>query len=196
MATSSTLVFLRRALCSPGTVGAAWPSSPGLAAVLARAVPTRGRPVVAELGPGTGATSGAVEARLPPEGRHLAVELDPALAQHLEREHPSAEVLRGDAGALRTLLDGAGVEQLDAIVCGLPWSLFDEGKQRAILEQIAGALGPGACFTTFAYRHATVLGSAQRFARLLDEYFDRVHVSRNVLRNFPPAFVYVCGSPK
>lgn len=196
MPTSPTFVFVRRALRNPGTVGAAWPSSPGLAAMLARVVPTGGRPIVAELGPGTGATSGAVDARLPPEGRHIAVELDPTLADHLQREHPSVEVLRGDAGRLDTLLEAAGIEGLDAIVCGLPWSLFDEGKQRAILEQIATALAPGACFTTFAYRHTTVLGSARRFARLLDEYFDRVHVSRNVLRNFPPAFVYVCSTPK
>ena len=73
--------FLAAALRSPGQFGAVVPSSPSLAAVLASVVPTAGAPVVVELGPGTGAVTTAIDARLPPDARHLAVELDPRMVE-------------------------------------------------------------------------------------------------------------------
>ena len=69
--------FLRAWLRNPAQVGAVWPSSPRLSAKLARIAPGHGAPVVVELGPGTGAVTAQVARRLSPEGRHLAVELDP-----------------------------------------------------------------------------------------------------------------------
>ena len=58
--------FLAAALRNPGQFGAVAPSSPSLAGVIASVVPTAGAPVVVELGPGTGAVTTAIDARLPP----------------------------------------------------------------------------------------------------------------------------------
>jgi len=68
--------FLAAALRKPGRFGAVAPSSPSLAAAIASVVPTVGTPVVVELGPGTGPVTTAIDARLLPGARHLAVELD------------------------------------------------------------------------------------------------------------------------
>lgn len=179
----------------PGVVGAVAPSSCGLGEVLATVVPRAGRPTVVELGPGTGAVSPMITRRLPRGGRHLAVEIDPELADHLERSHPQVTVLRGDAAELGRLLDAAGAPRVDAVVSGLPWSLFGEDQQRQILVQVCRALAPGGGFSTFAYRHAAPLAGARRFRALLDDYFDEVVVTRTVWRNLPPALAYICRHP-
>jgi phospholipid N-methyltransferase len=188
--------FLAAALRNPGKVGAVAPTSEGMAELLTRIVPRSGTPVVVELGPGTGAVTGVIDNRLPPGARHVAVEVDPAMAAFLQRTHPGLEVIEGDAVKLGALLAEHGVEHADAVVSGLPWSLFDDETQVSILAQIADVVGSEGAFTTFAYRHGLVLSAARRFRRTLHETFEEVLVTATVWRNLPPAFVYVCRRPR
>jgi len=192
---SARRAFLAAALRSPGMVGAVLPSSGSLAELLAAIVPRTGAPVVVELGPGTGAVTGVIDARLPPAARHIAVELDPRMAGYLRRVHPGLEVVEGDAAKLGTLLTERGVERADAVLSGLPWALFDDPLQRSILDQVAAVIGASGAFTTFAYTSGLVLPSARRFRRVLRETFDEVVVTATVWRNVPPAFAYVCRRP-
>src|SRR3954451_1765541 len=158
--------FLAAVLRTPSKVGAIAPTSEPMAELLTRIVPRSGSPVVVELGPGTGAVTGVIDDRLPPGpgagviaagrppgARHVAVELDPAMAAFLQRTHPGLEVVEGDAVKLGALLAEHEVEHADAVVSGLPWSLFDDDTQASILSQIAAVVAPDGAFTTFAYRH-------------------------------------------
>jgi phosphatidylethanolamine/phosphatidyl-N-methylethanolamine N-methyltransferase len=183
--------FVRR----PGTMGAVAPSSARLSAVLTSIVPTAGSPVVVELGPGTGAVSAAIDQRLPPRSRHLAVELDAAMVEYLGRTRPGMEVVHGDARNLGKLLAERDVTHVDAVVCGLPWALFDEPTQHAVLTEVGDAIGPTGAFSTFAYVSGMALPAARRFRRTLRARFEEVIVSATVWRNVPPAFVYVCRRP-
>ncbi len=187
--------FVSRALREPATVGAVLPSSPVLAAEMATIVPSTGRPVVVELGPGTGALSGAVARRVPEGGRHIAVELDAGMVEHLRASKPELEVIQGDATDLVSILDEAGVTSVDAVVSGLPWSLFPGPSQTHILEEVGRALAPGGAFTTIAYAHALGMSGARLFRRRLGRAFDEVLTTRTVWRNVPPARVYVCRRP-
>ncbi|SHL27575.1 Phospholipid N-methyltransferase [Pseudonocardia thermophila] len=192
---SARRTFLKAALRGPGTVGAVAPSSPQLASVLVAVVPRTGTPTVVELGPGTGAVSGVIAQRLPPGGRHLAVELDPDLVGYLQRTHPELEVVHGDARDLTRLLAARGVRHADAVIGGLPWSLFDERTQRAVIGEVSRVIGETGAFTTFAYLHGMTLAAARQFRRILRGSFEEVLVSATVWRNVPPAFVYVCRRP-
>lgn len=183
--------FLRR----PGTMGAVAPSSARLAAVLSSVVPRAGAPVVVELGPGTGAVSAMIAQRLPAGGRHLAVELDPDMVAYLRRTRPGLEVVPGDARELGKLLAEHGVDHVDAIICGLPWALFDDTVQSEVLAEIGRAIGDTGAFTTFAYVQGMALPAAHRFRAKLRGAFEEVLVSSTVWRNVPPAFVYVCRRP-
>lgn len=187
--------FLAAAARRPTRIGAVAPSSARLSGVLASVVPRTGEPVVVELGPGTGAVSTAIEARLPAGARHLAVELDGELAGYLRRTQPSLEVIEGDAACLARLLAERGVTRVDAVVSGLPWALFDQAAQESILDQVSRVIGPTGAFTTFAYLHGMPLTAARRFRRTLRATFDEVVVSATVWRNLPPAFGYVCRRP-
>lgn len=187
--------FLLAAMRRPAAVGAVAPSSEGLAELLASVVPRSGAPIVVELGPGTGAVSAVIDRRLPPEGRHLAVELDPGMVEFLRCTRPTMEIVPGDARELGSLLADRDVTRADAVVSGLPWALFDPPTQAAILTEVARLLGPNGAFTTFAYLHGMPLHTARRFRRTLAATFDEVVVSRTVWRNLPPAFGYVCRRP-
>jgi phosphatidylethanolamine/phosphatidyl-N-methylethanolamine N-methyltransferase len=190
------VAFLAAVLRSPATVGAVAPSSPHLAARLAAVVPRVGEPVVVELGPGTGSVTTAIEYRLAGRGRHLAVEIDPVLANYLRAEHPGVEVLVGDAAELEQLFAQYQVCAVDALVSGLPWSLIDADAAREILDATARSLRPHGCFTTFAYLHALPMTRARQFRALLGEIFDEVLTTRTVWWNLPPAVTYVCRRPR
>ncbi|MGH3824062.1 MAG: class I SAM-dependent methyltransferase [Pseudonocardiaceae bacterium] len=190
------VAFLTAVLRSPATVGALAPSSPHLAARLATVVPRVGEPVVVELGPGTGSVTTAIKYRLGGRGRHVAVEIDPVLANYLRAEHAGVEVLVGDAVELERLLAEHQVLAVDAVVSGLPWSLIDPDAQRAIVNATARSLAPSGCFTTFAYLHTLPMTRARQFRTLLGEVFDEVLITRTVWWNLPPAVTYACRRPR
>ncbi|SFM74655.1 Phospholipid N-methyltransferase [Pseudonocardia ammonioxydans] len=194
--TSGWREFLRAWVRNPARVGAVWPSSRRLSEKLARVAPGHGSPVVVELGPGTGSTTAQVSRRLPPQARHLAVELDPGMARYLQRGHPDVEVVNGDARKLGELLAERGIEHVDAVVSGLPWSLFDAQTQREILGQVVDVIGDTGAFATFAYSHTLPIPSARRFKATLHEVFDEVVMTRTVWRNMPPAFCFLCRRPR
>ncbi|MFC4945504.1 class I SAM-dependent methyltransferase [Pseudonocardia sp. GCM10023141] len=187
--------FLAAAIRRPGTMGAVTPSSERLAGVLSSVVPRTGRPVVVELGPGTGAVSRVIAARMPPGGRHLAVELDADMVAYLRRTNTDLDVVHGDARHLAGLLAERDIAHVDAVICGLPWALFDDPTQQTVLGEVSRVIGDTGAFTTFAYLHGMTLAAARRFRRTLRESFDEVLVSATVWRNVPPAFVYVCRRP-
>lgn len=185
--------FIAAAVRRPSVVGAVAPASHPMARTLAAVVPD-GRPVtVVELGPGTGPVSRAIGARLAPGSRHLAVEVDAGMAGRLREAHSWLEVLHGDAADLDTLLYGAGVTGADAVVSTLPWSLFDEPKQRRILDRVRAVLPPGGAFSSVIGLHALALtAGARRFDALLRETFDEADLSRPVWPNLPPSRAWIC----
>ncbi|GDY32868.1 class I SAM-dependent methyltransferase [Gandjariella thermophila] len=192
---ASYRVFISAALRQPVVVGAMAPSSAALAERMTSVVASSGEPVVVELGPGTGSVSAVIQRRLPAGARHIAIEVDEEMAEHLRRVQPGVEVLHGDAEHLDRLLAGCGVDAADAVVSALPWSLFRPETQARIVGQIGGVLAPGGAFTTIAYLHARALAGGRRFHRLLRDRFDEVIVSEVVWRNLPPARVYACRRP-
>lgn len=193
---SARRAFLGAALRRPATMGAIAPSSARLGAVLSSVVPRTGEPTVVELGPGTGAVSAVIAGKLPEGARHLAVELDPDMVAYLRRTRPGLEVVQGNAADLGDLMAERGISEVDAVICGLPWALFDDATQRALLGEISRVIGDHGAFTTFAYLHGMTLGAARRFRQRLRGTFDEVLVSATVWRNLPPAFVYVCRRPR
>ena len=188
-------VFLAAVRRHPAAVGAIAPSGLALARLLATVVPSTGAPTAVELGPGTGSVTKAVQRRIPAAGRHLAVEIDANLVEHLRSAHPRLDVIHGDAAELAELLADCGVEEVDAVISSLPWSLFPEELQQTILGQASRALTPAGVFTSFAYVHAVGMKQARNFRALLDRSFDEVIVSNMVWTNVPPAVIYVCRRP-
>ena len=186
--------FFQTAMHNPRMVGAATPTSSAVAATVAQVVPSTGTPTVVELGPGTGSLSDGIHSRLPRGARHLGIELGADLVAHLREHKPWLDVVHGDAGDLISLLSERGIDQVDAVVSSIPWSLLDDELQGHVLGQAAKALTPHGAFTALTYLPAERTRNARRFRERLHETFDEV-LTHTTWLNFPPILHYICRRP-
>jgi phosphatidylethanolamine/phosphatidyl-N-methylethanolamine N-methyltransferase len=150
--------FLRALAARPRNVGAVAPSGPQLARAMAAQIRLDG-PVL-ELGPGTGAITGALVAKVG-QKRLTAIEYDPDFATGLKARFPAMSVIQGDAFDLdRTLgpvAAACGRDPYAAIVSGLPLLNFPMEMRHRLLDGLAARLMPGAPFIQFSYGlHAPV----------------------------------------
>ena len=76
---------------------------------------------IVEFGPGTGALTREIAARLPPQCRYLGIELNPRFIHSLAAAFPRLDFAHGSAADLAQIL-AAGRGPVDAIVSGLPWA--------------------------------------------------------------------------
>ncbi|MCW2561400.1 MAG: SAM-dependent methyltransferase [Mycobacterium sp.] len=189
-------VFLAQWLRTPGQIGAIAPSSSRLARAISTAIPEHGDPVVVELGAGTGPFTAEIQRRLAGRGRHLAVEVNPKLAQLLRDRFTQAEVIEDDARLLPSLLDERGLRHADVVISSLPWTMFEPTTQYLLLKAVLDVLAPHSVFSTFAYLHAAPMAGARRFRELSAQHFEEVISSRTVWRNLPPAFVLHARRPR
>jgi len=181
--------FLRR----PWTVGALAPSSGCLARLVLRRCPLRHAQTVVELGAGTGAITRLIRDRIGPDTKFLALELDATHVERLRERFPDVSVCRESAEHLASLLARHGCRSADCIISGLPWGNMSQRMQERILRQVLTCLRPGGRFCGFGYVHAKWYPSSRAFRENLATHFSRVHISRVVWRNLPPAFAYSCA---
>jgi phospholipid N-methyltransferase len=183
-AMSITTEFLRR----PLTTGAVAASSRRLAYAMTEGIGLEGARLVVELGPGTGVFTDAILARLAPDARLVAVELNPVLAARLSvtRRDTRLTVIRGSAAELAAVVG----KPADAVVSGLPWTVMPREQRGHILDAVTEVLTPGGRFTTFAYLHAAWTPPARHFTAELSRRFIRLERSTVVWPNLPPAFVH------
>ncbi len=189
---SDSFAFIRSFLRQPGTIGAIAPSSLGLARMMVDSVDWQAARVVVEYGPGTGVFTHQIASSLQPGTRFFAVEQSPQLADLTRRRVPSVTVYEDSVANIVEICQRESVEQIDAILCGLPWASFPQSLQRECFDAMLKVLKPGGMFATFAYWQGLLLPAGLRFRSLLKQTFCEVKHSPTVFRNLPPAFVYRC----
>ncbi|MFG0287557.1 MAG: class I SAM-dependent methyltransferase [Rhodopirellula sp. JB044] len=168
------------------------PSSPGLVKTMVEWFDWDNARGIVEYGPGTGVFTEGIVNRLHPDAKFFAIERSADLAELTRKRCPGVDVHEESADDVVRLCQDAGIDQVDAIICGLPWASFPESLQRSILDATLDVLRPGGQFATFAYWQGVVLPAGIRFSKKLRESFSEVHRSPTVWRNVPPAFVYRC----
>jgi phosphatidylethanolamine/phosphatidyl-N-methylethanolamine N-methyltransferase len=184
-ALTDSSLFLREWLANPQRTGSVTPSSPKLAAAMARWLPSDPESFVLELGPGTGAVTQALLERGLREDRLVAIENNPKLARLLRRRFPRAHIITGDAWHLDDLLRECyePIESVGAVISSLPLLNFPPAEADALAEKIRAILDHGGKWVQYSYH----LGnghhkSATQFRRL---------ASKIVWLNLPPARVNV-----
>jgi phospholipid N-methyltransferase len=180
--------FLRR----PAEVGAIAPSSRSLARRMVAGMDLSSARCVVEYGPGTGAFTREILARIGPDTAFLAVEKNPDFVAVLHRRFPGLDVVEASAEALPELLAERGFDRADYIVSGLPYTVLPWALVERIIAVSYECLRPGGLFNTVQYYNSYVLmPAARKFQRLLHATFDQIGHYRT-LWNLPPAFVYSC----
>jgi phospholipid N-methyltransferase len=186
-------LFLRRFWRAPRQIGAALPSSRALADAMIAPLDFTRISTIVEFGPGTGAITEAIRHKLTPQSRYLGIELDAEFCAVLRERFPELKFVEGSVGDLETILSAEKIEQVDAIVCGLPWSVLPVELQDRVFGAMDRCLSPGARFITFAYLQGLALPAAWELRRRLGRHFDHVGRTPVIWSNVPPAFAYVCG---
>lgn len=183
------LLLFGRFLKNPRQVGAVAPSSAILARSMVHRLHLDDAVRVVELGPGTGSLTSVIAARLGPEARMLAIDVDRGFVDRLRVQWPRVECVCASATALPELAAERGLAPVDHIVSGLPFASLPGEVTREILDGIEQTLRHGGTFTTFQYVHAYPLPAAVAFRRDISRRLG-VHPDRRlIVWNFPPAFV-------
>jgi phospholipid N-methyltransferase len=182
--TRMSVLFLKRFLKRPLQIASIMPSSKALVERVADKMDFSRHRVIAEYGPGEGVHSREIARRMSADSHLLLFELDPALSRDLERQFaddPRVHVVHGDASTLPEELARRGFDKCDYILSGIPFSILQIDKKRALLQKTYDALGPGGSFIIYQVtnelkQHATL------FAHAKSEYF---------LQNIPPMFITI-----
>jgi len=139
--TSDEFVFLRAWMRAPLVTAAMLPSGPFLSRAMAAAVDPAAPGPIVELGPGTGAVTGAlVERGIAPE-RLILIEYLPEFCDVLRRRYPEARVIAGNAFDAPELVKHLNVGPLSAVVSCLPLYAKTPEIREHLLQGML-ALGP------------------------------------------------------
>ncbi len=177
------LRFLRAFAANPRQVGAILPTSRLAVRDMLDLGDVPAADLVVELGAGTGSLTGEILARMGPDARLVALEIDPRLAKLLQErfDDPRLQVVCDSAENLQRHLDGS---KADVLVCALPFTSLEPGLRRRILESLPGALGPDGV--------ALVIQYSPLIQSELRRLFPSVRRRLSPL-NVPPAFLFACS---
>ena len=176
--------FFRSFLANPRAVGAILPTSRRTVRdMLDMADFERARTVV-ELGAGTGVYTEEVIARLRPDARFLAFEVDPDLIATLSGriEDPRLQVINDSAENVGDYLDGAKV---DVVVSGLPFTSLPPPVKRNVFGAMRSVLAPDGVMVAIQY--------STMAQRDLESHFASVRRRVSPV-NVPPAFLFRCSA--
>jgi phosphatidylethanolamine/phosphatidyl-N-methylethanolamine N-methyltransferase len=185
--------FFRQWVRNPLRTAAVAPSSRELAAAMVAELPTDTRRVI-ELGGGTGALTRALLAHGVRGDDLLVVEFNEELHAHLHARFPAVRIALGDARHLGAIVGHCGYivdGPADAIISGLGLLAMPQDTQQQILSEAFACLRPGGRFIQFTYGPQPPVADAVRQALGL-----AVRKGNFILRNVPPATVYVYERPR
>ena len=178
-------LFFKRFLQSPFQVASIIPSSKALVKKVARKMDFSGPRIIAEYGPGEGVHSREIARRMSADSQLLLFELDAAFSRDLQRQFaddPRVHVINGDAAKLPDELRRRSIPHCDYILSGIPFSILEIKKKRALLEKTYEALADGGRFIIYQVTNELRQHATPIFDRAESEY---------VLQNIPPMFITV-----
>lgn len=180
------LHFFRAFAANPRAVGAVLPTSRSAVRDMLDMADVAGADLVVELGAGTGVSTKELLARLRPDARLLAFEIDQNLAELLRERYddPRLEVVCDSAEHVQVHLGG---KRADIVVSALPYTSFPADLRRRVLDVLPALLSDRGTVLVIQYSPAMLRELGRRFATV------RQRISP---RNVPPAFLFACSDPQ
>lgn len=177
----SALNFLRESLRNIKTVGTVTRSSAPLCRAAIKPVDFATARHIVELGAGDGVITKHILAKMHPEARLMAFEVNPAFCEEMRTINDARLfVVQDSAELLAEYLQSHHFEALDAVVSAIPFVSLPESLADKIVTLCREALRPGAPFSQVHYTLVRKKVYAGIFGNVKIEF---------VPVNIPPAFV-------
>jgi len=194
---SAAGLFLKESFKSIRSTASVVPSSRFLTSALCEHIDFHRARVIAEFGPGTGAVTNGILARMDPDAVLYAIDMNPSFIEHLKRSCRDRRLIpvHGSASDLSQIVRDGDHRQVDAVVSSLGLTSMDHHTRKSIYDQVRHCLRPGGVLTQYQYltSQASCKLSQSEFdeQRFLESYFHKV-TTKWVMINFPPACVFTC----
>ncbi len=181
---SERLLFLRAFVAHPRQVGAVLPTSRTAVRNMLDMADVPAADLVVELGAGTGVQTGEILARLRPDARLVAVEIDPKLSALLEQRYAGddrLQVVTDSAENVDAYLDG---KRADVLVSAIPYTSLAPAVRQRILDVLPRLLAPRGVMVVIQYSPLMMGEFRRRF---------RTVRWRVTPWNVPPALLFACS---
>ncbi len=175
------MLFIKKFMTEPRTIGSVAPSSPQLVDSMLCNVDWKNVGAIAELGAGTGVMTRAIIERMNEGGELLVFEIEDELRSNLQRE--TGLEIYADARTLPEVMRSRGIDKAGLIVSSLPFTVLPRGVTKEVMECVTRGLAPDGVFVAFQYS-LHMKGAFEKLFREAEVRF--------VMMNIPPAFVYEC----
>ena len=179
------LLFVSNFVKNPLGTGAIAPSSRFLTEEITSKIDFKNSRNIVELGPGLGVFTKAILRKSDKNARIFSFDVNKNFCSYMERKviDNRLMIINESAEKIRETLKKFKVKKVDCVVSGLPFLDFPESKKRRIIKEVRNSLSNNGRFVLFQY--------TTRLGKMLDSNFRKVKRTF-VMRNIPPAFVYVC----
>jgi phospholipid N-methyltransferase len=180
-----TLLFAKNFLQHPMMLGSLIPSSRFLIGRLLSKVDWARARTIVEYGPGVGTITSHILARMAPDARLIAFEMNERFVRYLERAFPDPRlhVVHGSAVNVQMELDRLQLDGADYIISGIPFNNMPAALREKIMRESREALNPGGAALLYQFTR-TVLPHLRTHFDQVDQEFE--------LRNFLPALLFHC----
>ncbi|MCR4892668.1 MAG: SAM-dependent methyltransferase [Lachnospiraceae bacterium] len=179
------LAFLKQYLKNPRTVGAIAPSGRGLALKMMEPIDFDHARCIVEYGPGTGAFTRELVKRKRRGTRLILIEQNEEFYRMMRDKYDgkrNISVIYGSAEDACSYIQRAGVQYVDYVVSGLPFTSLPKDVSIRIFKATRKLIGKKGRFVTFQY---TLIKK-----KFFESYF-RFENRLFELKNLPPAYVFV-----
>lgn len=178
--------FFKQFIIHPRSVGAISPSGKSLSEKMMEPIDFDSAKVIAEFGPGTGSFTREIIARKKADTVLISIEKNKEFYKILcdefgDKNIPNFHLINGSAENADELLAGYGINKVDYIVSGLPFTSLPKTQSERIFNITKKIIGDGR-FITFQYSKIK--------RKLFEKHFDFDYIIREN-RNLPPALVFV-----
>lgn len=179
--------FIKQFIIHPRSVGAISPSGKSLSAKMMEPIDFETAKVIVEYGPGTGSFTREILSRKKDSTVLISIEKNKAFYNHLQREFGDCKasnfhLLHGDAENAESIIKDFGIDNVDYIVSGLPFTSLPKTQSERIFTVTKNVIGRSGRFITFQYSKVK--------RKFFEGHFDFENIIREK-RNLPPALVFV-----
>ncbi len=179
------LLFFSAFLKHPKEIGSITPSSRFLIKKLLENIDFNGATCIVEYGPGTGRITKELLKRAKKDTKIVCFETNKKFYRYLSRNinDNRLRVINDSAENIKRHLKKLGINKVDYVISGLPFSNLPDDKKCIIIEETKDTLNNEGKFVIFQF--------FTNFTKYLYNYFSKISISFTPL-NIPPCFVYVC----